>query len=872
MAGDASPRVCDGGLLLPIGGEAEQRSAETTRAVIYAVALLYCFLGVSIVADLFMNSIEQITSGKKRVKVKGTSRFVTKSVWNQTVANLTLMALGSSAPEILLSVVETGKNGFHSGDLGPSTIVGSAAFNLHVIIAACIVAIPLGESRKIKEFGVFVVTAVFSIVAYLWLVFIVQVRSPDVIEIWEGGVTLGLFPILVFSAYRADVSGWLNPVAAAQDAAVVEDLPPVGMLPGPAALAGRASALPIPCRPDASDASPTLLGRSRPPTPDHGPPRPIQRSVSKSSLSSGASSPKPLVGGRKVRQFSPCRIARRGSKESMTDGDTRQNRSPQGGVIMFDKDSMEVRVGKTQREKEESVWVFRRNGSTGNVSCRYETERLSAVPGYDYVEAQGTLSFEPGDTRCKLSFTVLPKTPGKTQDSFQIRLKDVEGGAIFNPDDDGGDESALLTVTIQNEWERPGEERVWPVLLGLLDRAVNLDDLRLGAKTWCTQILDELCCGRSSNEEEIADEKAEPCCNVEWILSAAAWPWKVFYAIGVPPPGFGGGWPCFCLALVQIGFLTAVIGDVAELFGCVAGLEDSITAITFVALGTSLPDLFASRTAAAQDEWADASIVNVTGSNSVNVFLGIGMPWLAAATYWRANGPDGDWFSRYGDLAATYPDGAFVVRAGDLGFSVAVFIVTALAAIALLRFRRMSCGGELGGAPGTRAVSAFFLVLLWVFYIGLSIWQVTTKSDSLQEQLTATLYATAALAAATLGIGVPISLIASTCGGAKGDGASDDEEEPIVVHSVAKPCKQEPHAECAHQEDISALLAEGVARGGVAGSAALIKAVRQLRRDQDVIGEKITAWTQALINLERSSSQLSLTGAIGEAGQPCGSV
>lgn len=28
-------------------------------------------------------------------------------VWNETVANLTLMALGSSAPEILLSVIQT---------------------------------------------------------------------------------------------------------------------------------------------------------------------------------------------------------------------------------------------------------------------------------------------------------------------------------------------------------------------------------------------------------------------------------------------------------------------------------------------------------------------------------------------------------------------------------------------------------------------------------------------------------------------------------------------------------------------------------------------------------------------------------------------
>ena len=47
------------------------------------------------------------------------------------------MALGSSAPEILLSVVETFGAGFKAGDLGPSTIVGSAAFNLFIIIAIC---------------------------------------------------------------------------------------------------------------------------------------------------------------------------------------------------------------------------------------------------------------------------------------------------------------------------------------------------------------------------------------------------------------------------------------------------------------------------------------------------------------------------------------------------------------------------------------------------------------------------------------------------------------------------------------------------------------------------------------------------------------
>lgn len=58
-----------------------------------------------------------------------------------------------------------------------------------------------------------------------------------------------------------------------------------------------------------------------------------------------------------------------------------------------------------------------------------------------------------------------------------------------------------------------------------------------------------------------------------------------------------------------------------------------LTAITFVAIGTSMPDTFASRTATALSKNADDAIGNITGSNSVNVFLGLGLPWVIAAIY-----------------------------------------------------------------------------------------------------------------------------------------------------------------------------------------------------------------------------------------------
>ena len=61
-----------------------------------------------------------------------------------------------------------------------------------------------------------------------------------------------------------------------------------------------------------------------------------------------------------------------------------------------------------------------------------------------------------------------------------------------------------------------------------------------------------------------------------------------------------------------------------------------VTAITLVAMGTSLPDTFASKRAAQESEFADAAVGNVTGSNSVNVFLGLGLPYLIACSYYKS--------------------------------------------------------------------------------------------------------------------------------------------------------------------------------------------------------------------------------------------
>merc|ERR1719183_774884 len=94
--------------------------------------------------------------------------------------------------------------GFQAGDLGPGTIVGSAAFNLFMIIGLCMYVIPDDEVRKIKHLRVFIITATWSVFAYVWLYCILAPISYGIVESWEGILTFLFFPATVYTAYVAD--------------------------------------------------------------------------------------------------------------------------------------------------------------------------------------------------------------------------------------------------------------------------------------------------------------------------------------------------------------------------------------------------------------------------------------------------------------------------------------------------------------------------------------------------------------------------------------------------------------------------------------------------------------------------------------------
>jgi len=163
--------------------------SNRTLGTIYILLIIYIFIGIMIISDIFMEAIEEITSQQRTVQTEDDMGHIVPvkvNVWNPTVANLTLMALGSSAPEIFLAVIGTLRTlDAEPDELGPSTIVGSAAFNLLVISGVSIYSVtedsddrteeeikedgtPKGV-KKIYDMSVFAITCTWSIFAYVWL-------------------------------------------------------------------------------------------------------------------------------------------------------------------------------------------------------------------------------------------------------------------------------------------------------------------------------------------------------------------------------------------------------------------------------------------------------------------------------------------------------------------------------------------------------------------------------------------------------------------------------------------------------------------------------------------------------------------------------
>jgi len=876
----ASGINCEDGLIIPIwpGHENMAMGDRFGRGLLYITLMIYLFIGVAIASDKFMESIEMITAQEKEVAIKdpktGKTQTVVVKVWNETVANLTLMALGSSAPEIMLSVIEIMAKNFKAGDLGPGTIVGSAAFNLFMIIGLCMYVIPDDEVRKIKHLRVFFVTATWSVFAYVWLYVILGGISYGVVETWEGILTFLFFPATVYTAFVADrrmfFYKYFDKKYRVQRGVIVQS--------EKGDIESRAQEK---FNDDLDDMDPALaefernrrayiqaMKRIRLENPNISL-IDLETKAREEVMSSGpksrayyrAQATRKMAGKEDAKkafskQLAAEAEAERAAEEAAAAAEAKANEKKDDGVcrIFFDPPHYTVMESVGTFE----VTIVREGGDMNEtIQVDYKTEDGTASSEGDYIEAIGTLTFGPGEKEKHVTLEVLDDDVFEEDEHFYIRISnlrrkdgrnfkeievenedgkksmqastqlgtphmatimilDDDHGGIFGFEDgeaeivesvgvyevkvqrisgargkvaipyrteDGtakegthyeaaegelifcneetekiieipilDEESYEKNLIMYVEIDEPrhiaegkeGEGIDYSILdakkpedlteeekIALLGRpclgnnpklqirireskefkssvdklmAKTNNSILAGSSSWLEQFtgaFEVQADDDEEGEEGEDDEPKMPSCG-DYIMHFLTLPWKLLFAV-IPPTAIANGYPTFVVSIAAIGLCTAVIGDVAGHLGCFIYLKDCVNAIAFVALGTSVPDTFASKTAAIEDDTADNSVGNVTGSNAVNVFLGIGIAWSLAAIYWESQGL------------------TFDVPVGSLGFSVTIFCIEAgLAILILVARRHPAVGGELGGPKFFKTISSGIFVFFWVFYVAIS--------------------------------------------------------------------------------------------------------------------------------------------------------
>jgi len=785
------------------------------RAFLYIAGLLWCFLGVSVLSDTFMAGIEAITDSTRQVKRARTNPDGTPAmengqpiidtvdvlIWNPAVANLSLMALGSSTPEILLGILEIFGMKFYAGALGPGTVVGSAAFNLYVISGICMIALDDGDSRKIEGLTVFFITAFSSLFAYVWLGVILLFISPDVIELWEAVVTFAFMPILLVIVWAADNDWWRKSNAEAKVHPADEVVTAGGDAEAPDQEEGG-SAASMTRRLSMNDAGMSDMGKvvkvsylahrraiaaksggaARKRTLSmnmdtqeeqkhmsammklaHQESMAVLTTTSFHFRSASSAFPKSYgcaqvsivrggMGGceAKVRVqtqdgnvTSPaafetfdqivtfgsmdvekvveipfktdfqwkkdsffevvlvavdnCQVDERSCKTCLTvvsdDEEGRNNISWSTGVVSF-----------LSTDSNAILLIQQGHGVEGATHVRVVTKPGSAKEGVDFVGLRTNVEFSPFETNKTVKVQLMPRRKSevdKKSSEFTVcmwQLSD-EGNMV-------GEEQAVTVSIIHTSGDAEAPDDEQP------EKEV----------TWGGQLREALSVNAGG---DLQDASISDC-----IMHFVSIAWKVMAAT-TPPASYYGGYACFWWALCLIGVTTAVIGDLASIFGCLCGLKDEVTSITIVGLGTSLPDTFASMLSIKADTTADNAIGNVTGSNSVNVFLGLGIPWTIAAVYWATVGTvPPEWHALYAPMEEggqggvkesiynTWKDkGAFMYPANNLGFCLVLYCILTLVAFVILFLRRRFLGAEFGGARVMNRVSAVAMISLWFIFV-----------------------------------------------------------------------------------------------------------------------------------------------------------
>jgi Ca2+/Na+ antiporter len=141
----------------------------------------------------------------------------------------------------------------------------------------------------------------------------------------------------------------------------------------------------------------------------------------------------------------------------------------------------------------------------------------------------------------------------------------------------------------------------------------------------------------------------------------------------------------FLEAVIIIAALSWILVELAVKVSASLNIPEAIVALTVLAVGTSIPDLFSSMIVAKQGR-GDMAVSNAIGSNIFDILVGLGLPFLI---FMLING------------------GAVSSGEGNLIVSVLILFVSVIILFLMLIFSKWKVG----------KISGLFLVILYLIYV-----------------------------------------------------------------------------------------------------------------------------------------------------------
>ncbi|CAI5517150.1 unnamed protein product [Closterium sp. Naga37s-1] len=476
-------------------------------------------------------------------------------MWNPAIADITLLALGTCAPQISLAVIDAvrrlGKTG--GQDLGAGTIIGGAAFNIFPILAVCVLVPPTGTLKRISDVGLFLVEFLWSLWAYVWLYIVLQVWTPGEVTIAEAVITVLQLPLLMLHAYAQEqrwpfISLPLTPptsqplTASSEAVAATAGAASSAMQEG----AQRATVRSASFKENAmaggvvagsGAAVPGLLG----------------------DLSPGVASGPAMEGHAALGDFSTPSSSRRRRRSSERERSSRRSSGGGGGEGGMGRGSSRRHSLSSQAEdrewddveEDEEVGRGRRNSGQG---------------------------FQQGDVEA------LPQPDSLAQ---LIASRHSHGS------DGSSSSGGTKGVSLGMRWRQQ-------IVLSMMLHPSDYNALTAQSSM-------------HPSHEQPAAQKARPVAARvrRVVVHAVCFLWKALCALLIPPPDALHGYPAFITSILVITLIAALVVELASLFGCVTGVNSFVVSITLLATGTSIPDLIASVVAADHLPTADSAIANI---------------------------------------------------------------------------------------------------------------------------------------------------------------------------------------------------------------------------------------------------------------------